>query len=54
MKEDSELITIFYGSDCDESKVNDLVSILEEKYSDIDIQCYNGKQPLYYFIVSVE
>lgn len=54
VKEDSELITIFYGNDCDESKVNNLVSILEEKYSDIDIQCYNGKQPLYYFIVSVE
>jgi uncharacterized protein len=54
VKEDSELITIFYGSDCDESKVNELLAVLEEQYSDIDIQCYNGKQPLYYFIVSVE
>jgi len=54
VKDDSELITIFYGSDCDESKVNELLAVLKEKYSDIDVQCYNGKQPLYYFIVSVE
>ena len=54
VKGDSELITIFYGNDCDELKVNVLLSGLEAKYSNIDIQCYSGKQPLYYFIVSVE
>ncbi|MCT8976865.1 DAK2 domain-containing protein [Clostridium sp. CX1] len=52
--EDSELITIFYGKDCDEEKVNEFVKKLEEKYPDADVQCYNGEQPLYYFIVSVE
>ena len=31
VKEDSELITIFYGCDCDESKVNELLSVLEAK-----------------------
>ncbi|MGG5462353.1 DAK2 domain-containing protein [Clostridium sp. B9] len=52
--EDSELITIFYGKDCDEEKVDALVEMLEEKYDDLDVQCYNGEQPLYYFIMSVE
>lgn len=52
--EDSELITIFYGEDCVTSEVEDFVSALEHKYPDIDIQYYNGKQPLYYFIASVE
>lgn len=52
--EDSELITILYGEDTDEQKVNELVESLEEKYPDVDIQCYDGKQPLYYFIISVE
>jgi DAK2 domain fusion protein YloV len=52
--EDSELITIFYGEDCITSEVEDFVSTLEHKYPDIDIQYYNGKQPLYYFIASVE
>lgn len=52
--EDSELITIFYGADCDEAKVEELASKLEEKYEDFDIQCYKGDQPLYYFIIAVE
>lgn len=52
--EDSELITLFYGKDCDPGKVEDAVSELEDEYSDIDIQSYEGQQPLYYFIISVE
>jgi DAK2 domain fusion protein YloV len=52
--ENNELITILYGAETDEAKVSELVSKLEEKYPDKDIQSYNGMQPLYYFIVSVE
>lgn len=52
--EGSELITIFYGKDCNEEEVNKFVKELEEKYEELDIQCYNGEQPLYYFIFSVE
>ena len=54
INEDSELISIFYGKDCDEEKVEEFIEELEGKYEDLDIQCYNGKQPLYYFIMSVE
>ncbi|EJP6470785.1 DAK2 domain-containing protein [Clostridium botulinum] len=54
INEDSELISIFYGKDCDEEKVEEFIEELETKYEDLDIQCYNGKQPLYYFIMSVE
>ena len=52
--DESELITIFYGSDVDESKIEDFIAELEEKYEDFDVQCYKGDQPLYYFIMSVE
>lgn len=52
--EDSELITVFYGKDVDESKVEEFTEKLEEKYEDCDVQLYNGDQPLYYFIMSVE
>jgi DAK2 domain fusion protein YloV len=52
--EHSELITIFYGKDCDEDKVKEMISKVEEKYSEIDVQCYKGDQPLYYFIIAVE
>jgi DAK2 domain fusion protein YloV len=51
---DSELITVFYGSDCDPSKVEELMESIEEKYSELDVQYYDGGQPLYYFLVSVE
>lgn len=52
--EDSSLITIFYGEDIDEDKANKLSNQLEELYEDLDVQCYKGEQPLYYFLVSVE
>ncbi|KZL94441.1 DAK2 domain-containing protein [Clostridium magnum] len=54
VNEESELITILYGKDCEEERVKEFVANLEDKYSNLDIQSYNGQQPLYYFIVSVE
>ena len=52
--EDSELITIFYGKDVDESKIEEFTEKLEEKYEDCDVQFYKGDQPLYYFIMAAE
>ncbi|MCB2355429.1 DAK2 domain-containing protein [Clostridium estertheticum] len=54
VNDNSELITIFYGEDCVLTEVEKLISKLEHKYPNLDIQQYNGKQPLYYFIASVE
>ncbi|SHH17572.1 DAK2 domain-containing protein [Clostridium grantii] len=54
VNDETELLTVFYGKDCDEEKVNELIAQLEEKYEDIDVQSFNGEQPLYYFIVSAE
>ena len=52
--DDSELITIYYGEDVEKETVDEFVSKLEDKYEDFDIQCYEGNQPLYYFLLSVE
>lgn len=52
--DDSELITIFYGEDCELERVEELVAIIEEEYEDFDVQCYKGNQPLYYFIIAIE
>ena len=38
----------------DESKMEEFIAELEDKYDDFDLQCYKGDQPLYYFIMSVE
>ena len=52
--EDSELITILYGKDVEENDIKHFIEKLEDEYEDLDIQCYSGNQPLYYFFVSVE
>ena len=52
--DESELITILYGSDVSEEEANEFVNKIEEKYEDLDVQCYIGAQPLYYFLMSVE
>ena len=52
--EDSELITVYYGSDVSDDEAENFQNKLEEKYADFDIQVYKGNQPLYYFLLSVE
>lgn len=52
--EDSEIITIIFGQDVTESDANELAEFVEEKYGHADVEVYNGKQPLYPYIISVE
>lgn len=52
--EESELITILYGADVTEAEAEKFAEKIEEKYEDLDVQCYRGAQPLYYFLMSVE
>lgn len=54
MDDDSELVSIFYGSDVTEEAAMALTEKLEEKYPDIDIDTHRGGQPIYYYVVSVE
>ncbi len=52
--EDSEIVSIYYGKDVSVSDAEKLVSELEEKHPDIDIELHEGKQPVYYYVASVE
>lgn len=52
--DESELITILYGADVSEEEATEFANKIEEKYEDLDVQCYRGAQPLYYFLMSVE
>lgn len=52
--DDDEVITVYYGQDVKEEEANGLVSKLEEKFGDCEVVCYNGGQPHYYYMVSVE
>lgn len=52
--DDSELISIYYGEDVKEADAEKIGKLVEEKYSDLDVEITYGGQPLYYYIVSVE
>lgn len=52
--EDSELISIYYGADVEESVAEELSARIEETYPDCDVELQFGGQPIYYYLVSVE
>jgi hypothetical protein len=52
--EDSELISIYYGSDIPEEEAENFISELEEIYEDLDIDAHYGGQPIYYYVLAVE
>ncbi len=52
--DDSEVISIYNGVDVSQEDADKLAARVEEAYPDVDVQCYYGGQPIYYYIVSVE
>lgn len=52
--DDTEILTILKGEDATDSDVSDIVSYVEEKFEDIEIEVHDGKQPLYAFIFAIE
>lgn len=52
--DDDEILTIIHGEDVNETEVNELESYIEETYKDIEIEIYNGEQPVYSYILAVE
>ncbi len=52
--EDSEVISIYYGSDIPEADASALADEIMEKYPECEVELNEGGQPIYYYIVSVE
>ena len=52
--EDSELISIYYGSDTLQEDAEELAEQVKEKYPDVDVELQSGGQPIYYYVLSVE
>ncbi|MFZ5975948.1 MAG: DAK2 domain-containing protein [Bacillota bacterium] len=48
------VITVYYGQDVPEEDARALADRIEEAYPECDVDIYNGGQPLYYYIFSVE
>ena len=54
MKNDYELISIYYGADITEDQANELVSRIEEAFGSCDVELQYGGQPIYSYIMSAE
>ena len=52
--EDSAIVSIYYGEDVSEEDAEAMAGVIEEKFSDLDVELQMGGQPVYYYIVSVE
>ena len=52
--DEDELITVYYGADVSEEDARSIAEEIESRYEDCDVECHNGGQPLYYYLISVE
>lgn len=52
--DESELISIYYGSDVNENDADAMVEAVSAEYPDLDVELQRGGQPIYYYIISVE
>lgn len=52
--DESELISIYYGSDVTEEAAENLTAEIEILYPDVDVDVHLGGQPIYYYVVAVE
>ena len=52
--EDSAIVSIYYGTDATEEAAEEIGTVIEEKYSDVEVEINAGGQPIYYYVISVE
>ena len=52
--DEDELITVYYGADIQENDAQEIADAIEHEYDACDVECHNGGQPLYYYLISVE
>ena len=54
LDEDSEMVSIYFGSESSEDDAAVIAEAIEEKYPDVDVEINDGGQPIYYYVISVE
>lgn len=53
LDDESELVTLIYGEGADKDQAEEIGSFIENN-SDAEVEIYNGKQPVYSFIIGIE
>lgn len=54
VSDDDELITVYYGADTTQEEAEALTAEIGALYGNCDVECHQGGQPLYYYLISVE
>ncbi len=54
MDDESELVTLYYGSEATEEQANEIAAEIEKMDSEIEVEVHYGGQPIYYYFISVE
>ncbi|MBQ8451530.1 MAG: DAK2 domain-containing protein [Clostridia bacterium] len=54
MTDEVSTVSLFYGNDVNPADAGKLVETLQEKYPDLEIDCHEGNQPIYYYLISLE
>lgn len=52
--DDSEIISVYYGSDVTEEDAEKICEKIENLYPDVEVDMNFGGQPIYYYVISVE
>ena len=52
--ENDELMTLFSGQDISGTSKEQIQGMLENEFSNFDIEIHSGDQPLYYYIIAIE
>lgn len=54
VKEDSEIMTLYYGKDTKQEDAEALAAELSDCFPELEIELQQGGQPVYYYFISVE
>ncbi|WP_026391229.1 DAK2 domain-containing protein [Haploplasma modicum] len=54
LSDESEIITVFYGLDVLDEELDEVISHINTKAPDIEVEIIEGKQDIYSFIIAVE
>ena len=52
--EDSEVISVYVGTDISQERSEELYTQLVEEFPDFDVEMNRGDQKIYFYIISVE
>ncbi|MDH8676669.1 DAK2 domain-containing protein [Fusibacter bizertensis] len=54
INDDSEILSLYYGSDVTKQDAEEIVDVISEAYPELEIDIYSGGQPIYYYVCSIE